>query len=220
MSTMQKVLKPNASAPPPADTLPSSPTLPLARQAITMEHAQQFLELLQLAVTTKVLPEAAQGAPPVVPSVEEDLKSEEVKRRALRLEYKTVTKVWDNKAYKYKIAELVTLIEEFSKERKTEKATNYMDINSEGLRDILRAVLEDVRGISLREDRLSIEQSILYYFLSELQLYQINKENGSANDMSMKHLSILVDYLEYIYKSTIERLGSFLSNKKIIYNLL
>lgn len=37
-------------------------------------------------------------------------------------------------------------------EKNTEKVTSFVDIKSEGLRDVLRVVLEGVHGISLRED--------------------------------------------------------------------
>ena len=41
-------------------------------------------------------------------------------------------------------------------DRTTEKQTHHVDIKSEGLRDVLRAVLEDVKGICLREEKPSV----------------------------------------------------------------
>ena len=41
-------------------------------------------------------------------------------------------------------------------DKETKDTTTYVDIKSKCLRDILRAVLQDVRGISLKEDKLSV----------------------------------------------------------------
>lgn len=41
-------------------------------------------------------------------------------------------------------------------DRTSEKQTNHVDIKSEGLRDVLRSVLEDVKGICLREEKPSV----------------------------------------------------------------
>jgi hypothetical protein len=41
-------------------------------------------------------------------------------------------------------------------DRKSEEVIPYIDIKSEGLRDILRAVLQDVKAISLMEDKPSV----------------------------------------------------------------
>ena len=41
-------------------------------------------------------------------------------------------------------------------DRKTEVPVFYMDIMSPSLRDILKAVLQDVRGVSLAEDMPSV----------------------------------------------------------------
>jgi hypothetical protein len=41
-------------------------------------------------------------------------------------------------------------------DRTSEKQTHHVDIKSEGLRDVLRAVLEDVKGICLREEKPSV----------------------------------------------------------------
>ena len=42
------------------------------------------------------------------------------------------------------------------KDRHTAELTTFIDINSPGLRDLLRRILKDVRGIDLREDKLSV----------------------------------------------------------------
>ncbi len=87
---------------------------------------------------------------------------------------------WDGKAYKYKVVEStptpeVTELDEYvfivririgeytcltkalwltlDIDRKTSEPTAFVDIKSEGLRDILRIVLQDIKVISLEEDK-------------------------------------------------------------------
>jgi hypothetical protein len=91
---------------------------------------------------------------------------------------------WDVKAYKYKIVESITPPDEENEldqyifvvrtrigeylsfgpslypnskvDRETKKRTHHLDIKSEGLRDVLRSVLQDVKGICLREEKPSV----------------------------------------------------------------
>ena len=42
-------------------------------------------------------------------------------------------------------------------DRMTEKQTHHVDIKSEGLQDVLRSVLEDVKGICLQEGKPSVQ---------------------------------------------------------------
>ena len=41
-------------------------------------------------------------------------------------------------------------------EKKTTEQVFYVDIKSDGLRDVLRIVLRDVHGLSLREDKITV----------------------------------------------------------------
>ena len=47
-------------------------------------------------------------------------------------------------------------------DKKTEKRTHHIDIKSEGLRDVLRSVLQDVKGICLREEKPSVQFSLTF----------------------------------------------------------
>jgi hypothetical protein len=42
-------------------------------------------------------------------------------------------------------------------DKKTAEPTIFIDVNSEHLREVLKTVLEDVKGINLREDKLSVQ---------------------------------------------------------------
>jgi hypothetical protein len=48
-------------------------------------------------------------------------------------------------------------------DRNSEEVIPYIDIKSEGLRDILRVVLYDIKAISLIEDRLSVIKIESYF---------------------------------------------------------
>lgn len=47
-------------------------------------------------------------------------------------------------------------------DRTTEKQTHHVDIKSEGLRDVLRSVLQDVKGICLRETKPSVKLPLTF----------------------------------------------------------
>ncbi|KAL8870950.1 MAG: hypothetical protein Q9198_007513 [Flavoplaca austrocitrina] len=97
------------------------------------------------------------------------------KIRASKLEYKLIDEVWDDGTSKYKIVdsaalpEMVTDLDEYvfvvrartdAKTEHPEKGASeqvfYVDVKSEGLRDVLRIVLRDVHGLSLGEDKITV----------------------------------------------------------------
>jgi hypothetical protein len=43
------------------------------------------------------------------------------------------------------------------KNKKTTEPTIFIDVNLEHLREVLKTVLKDVKGINLREDKLSVQ---------------------------------------------------------------
>jgi hypothetical protein len=47
-------------------------------------------------------------------------------------------------------------------DKSTEKQIHYIDIKSEGLRDVLRSVLQDVKGICLREGKPSVQLPLAF----------------------------------------------------------
>ncbi|PMD60368.1 uncharacterized protein K444DRAFT_642994 [Hyaloscypha bicolor E] len=164
--------------------------------------------------------------PPSPPAATDKGKSEEPPARASKLEFKTVNEIWDTKAYKYKIVESITLPDEENEldqyifvvrmriDRTTEKQIYHVDIKSEGLRDVLRSVLQDVKGICLRETKPS---NLLFYYLSDLEAY---RSNTVLDDSTLQHLSLLVDFIKKTYESTAERLSALLEKREITYDLL
>ncbi|KAJ6020015.1 hypothetical protein N7522_000090 [Penicillium canescens] len=159
----------------------------------------------------------------------DDFKSFE--KWALTPQFKTVVETWDKEACKYKIAEPIetsggldddaeyAFVVRERVERNSEEVTPYIDIKSEGLRDILREVLHDVKAISLMEDKPSIEQNILFHFLLELEKYAENM-NNSEGESPRQHLRLLIDHLKQAYSAISQRLESMLQYGHITYDLL
>lgn len=97
--------------------------------------------------------------------------------------------------------------------------TPYIDIKLEGLRDILRVVLHDIKAISLMEDKPSIEQNILFHFLPELNKYAEHMDISECG-FPRQHLRLLIDHLEQAYSAVSQRLSSILQHGHITYDLL
>ncbi|KAH8759552.1 hypothetical protein F5882DRAFT_453760 [Hyaloscypha sp. PMI_1271] len=188
---------------------------------VTTKHVQQFFDFLK-SLSTK------QGPPP--PAAADKSGPEEAPARASKLEFKAVNEVWDAKAFKYKIVESIAPPDEENEldqyifvvrtrsDRTTEKQTHHVDIKSEGLRDVLRSVLEDVKGICLREGKPSVERNLLFHYLSDLEAYRSN--NAALDDSTLRHLDLLLDFIKNTYGSTTERLTALLEKREITYDLL
>ncbi|KAJ5597421.1 hypothetical protein N7537_007505 [Penicillium hordei] len=116
----------------------------------------------------------------------------------------------DKEVYKYKIAELTESSNDLDNyanytfviykciNRTSEEVVLFINIKSEGLRDILRGVLYDIKAVSLIEDKLS---NVLFYFLPELDRYVENIDNSSY------YISVYTEYLRLL----INHLKRFLS---------
>ncbi|KAJ5117325.1 hypothetical protein N7448_010957 [Penicillium atrosanguineum] len=143
--------------------------------------------------------------------------------------FKTVKETWDNEACKYKISESTESsggLDDYAEyafvvreRRNSEDVTPYIDIKSEGLRDILRMVLHGIKAISLMEDKPSIEQNVLFHFLPELGDYAENINNADC-EFPRQHLRLLIDHLKQAYSATSQRLQSMLQHGHITYDLL
>ncbi|KAJ5267403.1 ATPase AAA-type core [Penicillium angulare] len=152
---------------------------------------------------------------------------------ASKSQFITVLETWDKEASKYKIAEPVdascgpdnyaeyAFVVRKRVDRDTGEVTPYIDVKSEGLRDILREVLHDIKSISLMEDKPSIEQNVLFHFLPGFGEYANHMENdpdrGSAH---AQHLRLLIDHLKHAYAPISQRLESMLQHGHITYDLL
>ncbi|KAK5069381.1 hypothetical protein LTR51_008631 [Lithohypha guttulata] len=209
----------------------SEPLQSLTQQTITLEHVKQFLELLKIAVGSNASPGSSSSVTTALAESPTAANSVQAKKRASKLTYLSVKEVWNKKDYEYRILE-APAVEEVNDhdeylfvvrvrvDKSTEKATKYVDIKSTVLRDVLRLVLKDVRVVSLKEDRPSIEQTFLFNFLSEITAYRTKLGTYPESEVAEKHLKVLLDYLQAEYKTLETRLQSLLNNNEITYNLL
>ncbi|OCK74869.1 hypothetical protein K432DRAFT_409510 [Lepidopterella palustris CBS 459.81] len=132
--------------------------------------------------------------------------------------------IWDATALKYKIIKSLTPAPEADKfikyifitYKKTEDATYFIDIKSKGLQDILRFIIQDVKGTSLKEDKPTFKQNLLYYFLPKLEAYRSAADNRTVdNYLYLDYLDLLVGYIQSAYTSTARRISSLLDNGEI-----
>ncbi|KAJ5257471.1 hypothetical protein N7524_009027 [Penicillium chrysogenum] len=123
---------------------------------------------------------------------------------------------WDKEACKYRIAELTETsndLDDYAEyafvvrervDRTSKEVVSFIDIKSEGLRDILRDVLHDIKAVSLMEDKPSIEQNVLFHFLPELDRCVENMDSSSDYESAhAKHLLLLIEHLKHKYTSTL-----------------
>ncbi|KAF8850015.1 P-loop containing nucleoside triphosphate hydrolase protein [Acephala macrosclerotiorum] len=188
---------------------------------VAMEFAQQLMDALK-SIDSKQEP----PPPPAKPSGE----SVQPKARASKLEFKTVNEVWDEKAYKYTIEESPKSVNEANElnqyvfvvrariDKKTSANTVYIDIKSECLRDVLRTVLKGVHGISVKEDKPSVEQNLLYHYFPELKSHQSSTD--PLDPTCAKHLDLLIQHLKATYADTKTRLLPLFMSSEIPYDLL
>ncbi|CAG8017779.1 unnamed protein product [Penicillium salamii] len=152
---------------------------------------------------------------------------------ASKSQFKTVVETWDKEACRYKIAkptETSNDLDDYAEfafvvrervDRTSKQMVPFIDIKSEGLRDILRDVLHDIKAVSLMEDKPSIEQNLLFHFLPELDRCAENMDSCSDQGSAYaEHLLLLIDHLKQAHASTLQHLESILQHGHITYDLL
>ncbi|KAK9847085.1 AAA+ ATPase domain [Penicillium brevicompactum] len=205
-----------SSAEPPVANKPPEPSQPCFSSDEQAENAQTANEIdLEIPICT----------------TPDDFKSFE--KWASKSQFKTIVETWDQAACKYKIAEPTetsNYLDDYAEyafivrervDRTSEEVVPFIDIKSEGLRDILRDVLHDIKAISLMEDKPSIEQNFLFHFLPELDRCAENMDSNSDHESAhAEHLLMLIDHLKLAYASTLQRLDSMLQHGHITFDLL
>ncbi|OJD10372.1 hypothetical protein ACJ73_09821 [Blastomyces percursus] len=107
-------------------------------------------------------------------------------------------------------------------DNESKESTTYIDVKSEVLRDILREVLQDAKGVSLMEDKPSIEQKVLFhFFLPELcdHAEKLRVIAGSKAE-GLKYLLLLARHIKGAYAATKQHFTSLLQSGQINYDLL
>ncbi|KAJ6004567.1 ATPase AAA-type core [Penicillium canescens] len=137
-------------------------------------------------------------------------------------QFKTVVETWDKEACRYNAAEPTETNNDLDDHAKPDvqgdSAIHRHQV--EGLRDILRHVLHDIKAVSLMEDKPSIEQNCLFHFLPELDRCAENMDSSSDHGSAHAEHLLLIDHLKHVYASTLQRLESMLQHGHITYDLL
>jgi len=68
---------------------------------------------------------------------------------------------------------------------------------------------------------VQIERNLLYHYLSDLEAHQAKlREGGDQDTTDLKHLDLLLGFMQSTYASTKDRLAPLLKDRKITYDLL
>ncbi|KAK0707244.1 hypothetical protein B0T21DRAFT_275480, partial [Apiosordaria backusii] len=89
------------------------------------------------------------------------------------------------------------------------------------IRDILRQVYRNIRGVSLAASKPSIELNTLFHIRAELQRHKDVISNSSEVITAAEaHLDVFLRFLGEAFKSTDDRLSALLAEGEITYDLL
>ena len=163
------------------------------------------------------------------------------KKRASNVAFKRVDQLWDQSIHNYKLTETVddpdadewdqyifTVRRKFDWEHKYQDTQ--VDIRSKPLREALKHVMSDVKGVSLVQDTPHIDPNMLFLYLEESRAYREElkelsktakkKRERKSAATKAKHMKVLVKYLDKDYAETKKTLYPLLENKTITFDLL
>ena len=109
-----------------------------------------------------------------------------------------------------------------------------LDIKSKALKEALKDVMDEVKGVSFAEDTPVIDPNMIFLYLEELRTHmkklkrksktETKKEKKNKKKFSattkMKHLKVLIKYLDKDYAETKKTLYPLLENNTITFDLL
>ncbi|KAF3484281.1 uncharacterized protein GIQ15_03605 [Arthroderma uncinatum] len=135
---------------------------------------------------------------------------------------------WDNRISRYKVVEFFEeqkdseleqyiFIVRVRVDKVSKEPTTYVDIKSKFLCGIVYDIMKGANvPLNLRENKPTVEQNLLYLFLSEL----VEAQRAVHVEEHGRHLAILVAHVEGAYASISKRLAPLLSIGEITYDLL
>ncbi|OTB03848.1 hypothetical protein M426DRAFT_73749 [Hypoxylon sp. CI-4A] len=172
-------------------------------------------------------------------------KGKETKPTAQRLEFKRVDQVWDSQIHNYKLQDttentnnsqydgyLFHVRRTFDWEGKYK--TTIVDIKSKQLREALKDIIGNVKGVSLVEETPKLDPKMLFLYLEDMREYMHNlkelepegdsrKERKKVQkwiDEKRRHLRVLIKYLDADHAETKKSLYPMLENGLITFDLL
>lgn len=165
------------------------------------------------------------------------------KKRASKLEFKRVDQLWDSTIHNYKLTDtaedqesaeydqyLFNVRRTFDWEGKYK--TTLVDIKSKLLKEALNDVMDGVKGVSLVEEAPAVDPNLLFLYLEDLRKsmkalkakrksgIKMKKKEVKKNDEKIKHIKILLKYLDKDYAETKKTLYPMLESGLITFDLL
>lgn len=161
------------------------------------------------------------------------------------MDFKRVDWVWDTKLLSFKLQNTNKRIKEsrfdgyvFQVRRQFDCKGEYrhtsVEIKSKELRDCLKEIIGDVRGISLLEDHPRVNPDMLFLYLDDLRKHysklkktkatgdskKEKKRNQKLQTLKAKQLKVLLRYLYEDYAETKAKLDAMLESGIITFELL
>ena len=105
-----------------------------------------------------------------------------------------------------------------------------LDIKSKALKEFLKDVMNDVKGVSFAEDTPVIDPNMIFLYLEELRAHmkklrklgkkEKKKKGKIPAKTKAKHAKVLVKYLDKDYAETKKTLYPLLESNRITFDLL
>ena len=105
-----------------------------------------------------------------------------------------------------------------------------LDIKSKALKEALKDVMHDVKGVSFAEDTPVIDPNMIFLYLEELRTHmkklrklgkkEKKKKGKIPAKTKAKHAKVMVKYLDQDYKEIKKTLYPLLESNKITFDLL
>jgi hypothetical protein len=163
------------------------------------------------------------------------------KARGSKVAFKRVDQLWDQSIHNYKLTETVddpdvdefdqyifTVRRKFDWEHKYQETL--VDIRSKPLKEALKHIMSEVKGVSLVQETPHIDPNMLFLYLEETRAYMKELKQASKSEKKRKarkaaaakaaHLKVLIKYLDKDYAETKKTLYPLLENKMITFDLL
>ncbi|KFY03751.1 hypothetical protein O988_01262 [Pseudogymnoascus sp. VKM F-3808] len=165
------------------------------------------------------------------------------KKRGSKLEYKRVDQLWDSTIHNYKLTD--TAEDEESAEydqylfnvRRTfdwegKYKTTLIDVKSKPLKEALTGIMDGVKGVSLVEEAPAIDPNLLFLYLEDLRKLmkdlkakrkgevKMKKKEIKKNDEKIKHIKVLLKYMDKDYAETKKTLYPMLESGLITFDYL
>ena len=138
-------------------------------------------------------------------------------KRASKVAFKRIDQLWDQSIHNYKLTETIedhdadewdqyifTVRRKFDWEHKYQETL--VDVRSKPLREALKHIMKDVKGVSLVQETPHVDPNMLFLYLEESRNYleelkalsksEQKKEARRSAATRAKHLRILIKYLD------------------------